>query len=108
MSLQGLIDTGTIKRKALTSSYGRAVGTPTTLISGWKCRVSMDFSAYARALRGRGGRESYNVVGELCDEVIRRGDILVVGGESYEIVSASRERDPYGSHHWYLRVERMQ
>jgi len=107
MSLQGLIDTGTIRRKVLSSSYGRAVGTPVDLVTGWKCRISVDFSAYARAQRGRGGRESFNVVGELCDETIRRGDVLVITDVSYEVVAASQERGPYGGHHWYLRVERM-
>lgn len=107
MTLQGLIDTGIIQRKAESSSYGRLVGTPADLVTGWKCRISKDFSAFARAQRGRGGREAYQVVGEKCDETPVRGDVLVIDSVSYEIISADLERSPYGGHHWLLQVEKM-
>jgi len=107
MTLQGLLDTGIIQRKAESSVYGRIKGTPAVLVTDWKCRISKDFSAFARAQRGRGGRQAYQVVGEKCDETIVRGYVLVIDSVSYEIIDADLERGPYGGHHWLLQVERM-
>ena len=108
MTLQGLLDTGIIQRKAESTSYGRLVGTPANLVTGWKCRISKDFSMYAKAQRGKGGRESYDIVGEkITGATPRRSDILVIDSVEYEIVEADLERSPYGGHHWKMRVEKI-
>jgi len=108
MTLQGLKDTGIVQSKTEGDSFGRLTGTLTNLITDWKCDLEKDFSAFARAQRGRGGREAFIVIGDPTSETIIRGYVLIVSSVSYEIVEAVNERDQYGnSHHWVLHVEKM-
>jgi len=108
MTLQRMLDRGTIQSKTEGGSYGRLTGTPADLFTGWHCTITKDFSAYARAQRGRGGREAFLVIGKPTSVAILRGYVLVIDSIRYEIVEATEERDPYGAvHHWSLRVEKM-
>ncbi len=108
LGIQGLIDTGVIQRKSeADDSYGRLTSTPADLITGWKCRLSRDYSIYARQQRGKGGREAFVVVGELTTTVMQRGDMLIIDAITYEITEAEIKRTPTANHHWLLRVERI-
>ena len=106
--IEGLIHTGIVYRKAEASdNYGGVTSTLTSIITGWRCRISEDFSMYAREQRGRGGREIFDVVGENNATPILRGDILVIDSVSFEVVSIAHRNTDVSSHHWYLKVERM-
>ena len=106
MGLPGLIDTATIKRKLATDDgYGGVSATPVPIVTGWKCRLSEDFSVYARTNLGRGGRQAFVIQGDLTTVDILRGDVITIGSSSYEVGSASKRRDASGPHHWYLLAE---
>jgi len=107
--MEGLIHTGIVSRKVETDdSYGGVTGgTPVAVIAGWKCRLCEDYSNYAREMRGRGGRQSFHIVGAENSTSILHGDILTISSIDYEVMEVAHRNDVTGSHHWYLRVEKI-
>ena len=106
--MEGLIHTGIIASKTeIADGYGGVSSESSSIITGWKCRISEDYSVYAREARGRGGRESFNVVGEDNSTSISRGDVLTISAISYDVMEVSHRNNGVGSHHWFLRVEKI-